>query len=133
MALLKAKNGRWVAIGAVFLFVVITAASLTTRAIWTFLSVPSRSGLYGVFLTNGQVYFGNITKEDDRNLMLTNIYYIQTDQASSTDSGVSLLKLGNEVQGPQDYMEINRDQVLFIEQLKNDGKVAQAIQAYQQK
>jgi len=44
-----------------------------------------------------------------------------------------LLKLGNEVHGPEDQMEINREHVVFIEKLKTDGKVAKAIAAYKEK
>jgi hypothetical protein len=88
-----------------------------------------------VFLTNRQVYFGNIAKEDDQRLRLQGIYYIQTKSGTTTDqqSDVSLLKLGNELHGPEDWMEINRNSILFIEKLRTDGKVAKAIGAYQQK
>lgn len=119
-------------IAAIVAFMILVAALWTTHALTSM--TPKRSGLYGIFLNNGQVYFGNISKEDDQRLILTGIYYIQSDQqVSSTSSGVSLMKLGNEVHGPEDYMEITRSQVSFIEQLKPDGKVAKAIEAYKQK
>lgn len=92
-------------------------------------SAAKRDGTYAIFLTNSQVYFGNITGESERELMLQNIFYLQSKAA--TDAGdVSLLKLGNELHGPEDHMEINREHILFIEKLKEDGKVAKAIKAY---
>jgi len=122
---------------AAALFVVLVAASLTSRALWPALSKPTRSGLYAVFLSNGQVYFGSIANETDKVVLLKGIYYIQmasgAKAAMADQSDVSLLKLGNEMHAPQDWMEINRDQVLFIEQLKPDGKVAKAIETYKQK
>jgi ABC-type Zn uptake system ZnuABC Zn-binding protein ZnuA len=43
---------------------------------------------------------------------------------------VQLIKLGSEVHGPEDAMMIAKAQVLFYENLKPDGKVAQSISKY---
>jgi len=113
------------------LFVVLVLAALTANALLLLASAPARSGYYAIFLSNGQVYFGNITKENDRELVLKHIFYIQKNaEAGQSANDVTLLKLGNELHGPEDMMEINKSQILFIEQLKPDGKVAKAIQDY---
>ena len=94
-----------------------------------------------VFFTNGQVYFGKLHTFHNGYLRLTDIYYLQTQNATSTDSknpqqtttdqsNVQLIKLGDEIHGPQDEMIISKDQVLFYENLKSDGKVAQSITKY---
>lgn len=96
-----------------------------------------------VFFTNGQVYFGKLQSFNDDYLKLTNIFYLQTQasadtktdsknpQTTTTDqSNVQLIKLGQEVHGPEDEMIISKDQVLFYENLKSDGKVAQKIDEY---
>lgn len=94
-----------------------------------------------VFFTNGQVYFGKLHTFQGGYLRLTDIFYLQTQNASSTDSknpqqtttdqsNVQLIKLGDEIHGPQDEMIISKDQVLFYENLKTDGKVAQSIAKY---
>lgn len=94
-----------------------------------------------VFLANGQVYFGHIEHGwSGKTVVLKDIYYLQVDQQenlqpdktnSSDESKLSLVKLGNELHGPVDKMEINRDQVLFVEELKSDSKVVSAINDYQ--
>lgn len=91
-----------------------------------------------VFLTNGQVYFGKVAKETDDQLVLTEIYYLQVTQPLQRSSDqnkpnqpqneLALVKLGNELHGPKDMMYINKDHVLFTEDLKNDSKVVQAIE-----
>jgi len=91
-----------------------------------------------VFLTNGQVYFGTIVKDTNDELVINNIYYLQVtqplqrsaDEADSTNqqNELALVKLGNELHGPTDAMRINKDHILFIENLKNDSKVVQAIE-----
>jgi len=96
--------------------------------------------LQAVFLEGGQVYFGRITLLNDQYVRLNDIYYLrvnqqvqpeqQGQQASSQD--VSLVKLGCELHGPQDQMIINRAQVTFWENLKDDGQVAQAVAEYKE-
>ena len=91
-----------------------------------------------VFLTNGQVYFGQLSNVDGSYVKLKSIYYLQVQQtvqpkdatSSANNQQVSLAKLGGELHGPEDSMYISRSQVLFWENLKNDGKVAKAISDY---
>lgn len=89
-----------------------------------------------VFLTNGQVYFGRIKSVSKESISLNDIYYLQVQQqvqpdeknkTAQQDQQLSLAKLGGELHGPEDNMYINRDQVLFWENLKDEGKVVQAI------
>ena len=92
-----------------------------------------------VFLSNGQVYFGKTSGEGSNIVKLSDIYYLRVQQqvqpkdSESTDQQpqVSLVKLGNEIHGPVDQMRINKDQILFIEDLKEDGKVVTAIHNFQ--
>ncbi len=97
------------------------------------------SGYQAVFLTNGQVYFGKIGANDNDYMTLTDIFYLQvvtpplqgsqqTQQAAQQQ--ISLVKLGNELHGPADLMHVNRSQILFYEDLKEDGQVVKAIEAY---
>ena len=96
-----------------------------------------RDGYFAVFLAHGQVYFGTIPQEKQNVVFLHDVYYLklskpvlsQEDLQNASDA--SLVKLGNELHGPEDQMEINRAQILFIEKLKKDGKVAKAIEQYQ--
>lgn len=96
------------------------------------------SGYRAVFLSNGQVYFGKVAKKDMNSTVLTDIYYLQVsnplqqapNQQTAAQPELSLVKLGNELHGPQDEMTINNDHILFTEELKEDGRVVQAIANY---
>lgn len=99
------------------------------------------SKLQAVFLNGGQVYFGNIKDLNDKYLRMDNIYYlrvnqtVQPNQANAqgqqpAQNDISLVKLGCELHGPADEMQINRDMVIFWENLKNDGQVAKAVADY---
>ncbi len=86
-----------------------------------------------VFLTNGQVYFGKINNVNSKFVDLRGIYYlnvnqqVQPNQGQQAQNSISLVKLGCELHGPLDQMIINRDQVTFWENLKDDGQVTKAI------
>lgn len=102
-------------------------------------SSASKSGWQAVFLSNGQVYFGHLTDQSSQFATLTDIYYLQVDQQTDLQKGkdttaqqpkLTLIKLGNELHGPVDKMTLNRDHVLFIEDMKSDSKVVTAISDY---
>ncbi len=93
--------------------------------------------LQAVFLNGGQVYFGNINTLNNKYIRLNNIYYLRVNQtvqpkssAQASNNDISLVKLGCELHGPEDSMVINRDQVVFWENLKTDGQVAKAVAAF---
>lgn len=95
-------------------------------------------GYQAVFLTNGQVYFGKLEASGGW-LKLSDIYYLQTSQPlQETNSNapldanqnIQLVKLGNELHGPADSMFIGRKEVLFWENIKDDGRVVEAINKY---
>ncbi len=92
-----------------------------------------------VFLNGGQVYFGKIRSLNNKYTTLDNIYYLRVNQQvqpdqdeNSAQADVSLEKLGCELHGPTDTMVINRDQVVFWENLKDDGQVVEAIKKFVQ-
>lgn len=98
-----------------------------------------------VFFENGQIYFGKLQSVNSDYMKLTDIFYLQSQQpteekdatnpqkTSSSQTNVQLIKLGDEIHGPEDEMVISKDQVLFYENLKPDGKVAQSIEKFKNK
>lgn len=102
-------------------------------------SLVDSKKLQAVFLNGGQVYFGNIKDLNGKFLSMSNIYYLRVNQqvqpnqssSSSNSNDISLVKLGCELHGPTDSMVINRDQIIFWENLKDDGQVAKAVAEYQ--
>lgn len=96
----------------------------------------SSNSYEAVFLANGQVYFGKVSKLQSKYVKLIDIYYLiqkqplqaqQPAAQATAQPEFTLIKLGGELHGPMDQMMINKDQILFIEELKSDSKVVQAI------
>lgn len=138
----QGKRGKMkrVAVGGVLAIVIIAMAVCG----WLFYRSGVASAIDGskyqaVFFTNGQVYFGKLHVMNGSYMKLTDVWYLQktTDknlQKTSQDAdGVELVKLGGEVHGPEDEMLISKDQMLFFENLKKDGKVSASIAQYQSK
>lgn len=89
-----------------------------------------------VFLNNGQVYFGKVTAMNNKYFSLQNVFYLNSTSSSSdktttstdtSSNNFTLVKLGCELHGPYDQMVINREQVTFWENLKDDGQVVKTI------
>lgn len=88
-----------------------------------------------IFLDNGQIYFGKVSNKESTYVTLTNIYYLQFQQPlqnqgsedGSQQSDLKLIKLGGELHGPKDEMEILRSHILFIETLADNSRVVRAI------
>lgn len=123
---------------SLFFLVVALAVVICLYLISTYIFQPVSKRTQAVFLTNGQVYFGHTVKSIDKQyLKLKNIYYIQINQPlqasasantnTATDTEYNLIKLGNEIHGPQDEMLISRSQILFIEDLRDDSQIVRAM------
>jgi hypothetical protein len=136
------------------LFIVLVGSALLLAAVALYAAF-SGSGVSGeasrinknqyqaVFLNGGvtsgsvsySTYFGHLTKLNDKYAVLTDVYYL-TDQGSTSAQAASspqLTKLGcQQLHSPEDEMVINRTQVAFWENIKDNGKVVQAIKQFKQ-
>ncbi|MES2875997.1 MAG: hypothetical protein V4678_00845 [Patescibacteria group bacterium] len=142
-ARLPRKSKRPFIVAAIVLGVLLAAA-----VAWMLLGKSTTAAVIdsnkyqAVFFTNGQVYFGKLSSVNGDYMRLNNVYYLQnktaaTDEtspqsASAQDaSDVELIKLGNEIHGPEDEMLVSKDQILFFENLKPAGTVSQTISNFQ--
>ncbi|MBX4206360.1 hypothetical protein KW784_01050 [Candidatus Parcubacteria bacterium] len=96
--------------------------------------IPADSSKWqAVFLEDGQVYFGKLSSYNSRFALLDQVYYLKISgglqQGSAGDPAgqLNLIKLGGEAHGPEGRMYVAKDKILFIENLKGDSRVVQAI------
>ncbi|MDB5161068.1 MAG: hypothetical protein JWO96_448 [Candidatus Saccharibacteria bacterium] len=132
------------------LFVVIVGAALLLAAVALYVGLGGGSAgeskqldktkYQAVFLnggaTSGSVayttYFGHVSSLNDKYYVLKDVYYLTTDQTSTTGTAnPQLTKLGcQQLHSPYDKMVISRSQVAFWENLQDNGKVVQAIKQF---
>jgi len=129
--------------------VVIIALSV---AAWFFLSRGSvssaiDSGKYQAVVLRDALstptYFGKLSVINDEYFRLTEVYYLQkkSDSTAATPQSVEnqdasdfeLIKLGNEIHGPEDEIIIAKSQLLYFENLKPNGTVSKTITQSQTK
>ncbi len=86
-----------------------------------------------VYLTNGQAYFGKLQNTNGDFLIMQSPYITQSvansDNETSTDTQTTLLKVTDQLYGPDDSIAIKASQVTFWQNLRDDSKVSQAIKA----
>jgi hypothetical protein len=130
----KGGMGALVAVVAILVVLVLGWMLVSTASGGKEEQYVNSEKLQAVFLNTGQVYFGNVTELNNRYMVLTNIYYLQTSQTgtqANAGSNVSLVKLGCELHEPFDKMIINRDQITFWENLQDGGQVAKAVATFE--
>jgi hypothetical protein len=130
--------GSALLLAAVSLFAAFSGSGVNSEA-----DKVSKGQYQAVFLNGGvtsgsvsySTYFGHITKLNDKYAVLNDVYYL-TDQSSSNAQAASspqLTKLGcQQLHSPEDEMVINRSQIAFWENIKDSGKVVQAIKQFKQ-
>jgi hypothetical protein len=89
--------------------------------------VIDRSAYQAVFLTGGATYFGKLQPQGDAWFLLTDVFYLS---ASDQSTAPQLIKRGSEAQGPKEPMIIPKDQILFIENLRDDGDIVALIKRF---
>lgn len=124
------------------LIIIVTIGLLLFGGFLLFKSATSSSidanKYQAVHLVNGMNYYGKLQTLNGGYMKLTEIYYVQLKTGITEDEAksaldlknIELVKWGNEIQGPTDEMVINKDQIVSFENLKEDGKVVQAIKKY---
>ncbi len=120
----RTKKPIIIAIIAVILLGVVVA--------WQLLSSQIQSDKYqAVFLNNGQVYFGKLHGYYGSKPYMTEVHYFQANsQTAATESSSAnqlLVKLGSEVHAPEGKIILNKDAIMFVENLTEESKVTEAI------
>jgi hypothetical protein len=86
------------------------------------------SAYQAVLLSNGSVYFGKLEGYGSPRPVLTEVYYIVTQTNTQTKQTNNILvKRGKELHQP-DRMYLNPSQIIFVEPVGPDSKVASLIQ-----
>jgi hypothetical protein len=116
---------------ALILLVLVVRTQLFRAGIST-LFAPSaaelidRSAYQAVFLTNGATYFGKLQPQGDDWFRLDDVFYLQTAEQGTSQ----LVKRGNEAQGPKEPMIISEQQILFIENMREDSDIVALIKRF---
>ena len=100
-------------------------AAIASAYTWTLSGAPKNSSDYqAVLLSNGSVYFGRLEGLGSRFPALREVYYVQSGVDPNTREPKNiLLKHGSEWHSP-DHMILNADQIVLVEPVGSDSRVA---------
>lgn len=91
-----------------------------------------------VTLATGQVYFGKLQNQTGDYLVLKSPYIEQTipsqdknEDGTAKSAQTTILKVKDMVYGPEDSIALKSSQIIFWQNLRDDSKVMQAIEAKQ--
>jgi hypothetical protein len=130
----KSKTLLWTiaVVTGLVLLVSLNIAPQTSELIVT----PNEDLYQAIFLNNGEVYFGKLVQNSNDYLVLEDIYYLRVTPAlqqlpdgtqSQQQQQINLVKLGEELHGPEDRMFIPLSSVIYWENITEDGGVSEAI------
>jgi len=91
---------------------------------------------YAVKLTDDEIYYGKIVDTTADPVIIESVYYdydqINNEEPSAGENkNIRLVKRGKETQGGDGSMSIVRAQVVYMEPLREDSKILQAILNYE--
>lgn len=125
------------------LFVAVGTIALVVAGfvLWALLMPGQRidAGKYQVvYLTNGQAYFGKLQNTSGEYLVMKSPYTVQTvenktdDKTTDKPATTALLRVRDQVYGPEDSIAIRTETVSFWQNLRDDSKISTALRAKQQ-
>jgi len=86
--------------------------------------VDKKPTYHAVFLRTGDMYFGKLSRFPK--LILSDVWFIQRN-VDEEQGGFNLMKYSNAMFGPEDKMEINKENVVWISKLRDDSQVVSFI------
>lgn len=96
---------------------------------WWDFALPSFGGAryQAVFLSNGQTYFGHYIDRLGPYAKIENAFYIQQTPAQDeqTPAESKVVRRGNELHHPTNFVLVPKSAILFTEDLRSDSPVAQ--------
>lgn len=123
-----------------WLIVAGVSAVLALAVAWWLVNQSAQQSILGdryqaVHLENGQVFFGKLQNTDGAFLTLKEAYYTpeqapvtsQSEQATVENTQLALIKVGEEVYGPERSVALRADSVRYWENLRSDSKFVEAI------
>ncbi|MEK7464392.1 MAG: hypothetical protein AAB617_01290 [Patescibacteria group bacterium] len=111
------KTNKILLVAVVILVVVIVF--LTIWMVWF-----KSPNYYAVYMRTGDLYFGKLVRFP--HFGLKNVYTLQVNQQDQQNP-IRIQKFTNVFWGPEDYLKLNDDEVVWVTKLKSDGQLAQVI------
>lgn len=123
---------------SIIAIIVVAIVAVLLAAYFFFFKDMLNKTYKAVFLDNNEVYFGKMSRKDGNYVNLKDVYYLQITQTTKQDAngqayqepGYNIIKMGTEIHGPKNEMEIPKEHILFMQDLDKTSNVLKVIQQY---
>jgi hypothetical protein len=109
------KNTNKILLIIVIVLALILVGLIAKQVFWG--STPS---YYAVYLRTGELYFGKLSLFPS--FKLTNVYLLQVN-AQNSENPVSIQKFSNVFWGPENYIKINKDEVVWYTKISPQSQL----------
>ncbi len=116
--MLKNKNN-------LILLLAIVILAVAVLITWKGKNISLQRPYYAVYLRTGDMYFGHLSRFP--RLALTNVYFLQQTQ-NGGKTGLTIQQFKKAAFAPQDKIELNRSNVIWIAKLQPDSQIVQYIE-----
>jgi len=106
------------------LFVVVAVLLLAFIGVLVWQQWFSTPDFYAVYLRTGDLYFGRLVRFPS--FGLEQVYLLQVNQGNQQNP-LSVQKFTNVFWGPEDYLNINRQDVVWMTRLRSDSQLRQLL------
>lgn len=107
------------------ILLVIVVVLLGLAALFSWRVFFRAQDFYAVYLRTGDVYFGKLSYVP---FGLSQVYTLQVNPQSQ-ETPINIQRFTNVFWGPEDFMKINRDEVVWVVKLSSQGQLAKLIKA----
>lgn len=83
-----------------------------------------KSAYYAVYMRTGDVYFGKLMRFPS--FGLSNVYTLQVN-AQDQQNPIRVQKFSDVFWGPEDWLKLNKDEVVWYTKLKSEGQLSQLL------
>lgn len=104
---------------AIIIVLVLALAGIVVWQVWF-----TTTSYYAVYLRTGDLYFGELSRFPS--FGLKHVYMLQVN-AQNSQSPISVQKFTNVFWGPEDFVKLNRDEVVWYTKLKPESQLVKLI------
>lgn len=104
--------------------IIVLALILIALVVWQIFF--AKSPFYAVYMKTGDLYFGKLTRFPS--FGLNSVYTLQVNPQDQQNP-VRVQKFSEVFWGPEDWLKLNRDEVVWYTKLKSDSQLMQLITA----
>ncbi|MDI6820699.1 MAG: hypothetical protein QMD65_00775 [Patescibacteria group bacterium] len=108
------------------IIVIVLLVALIALFVWRWGFVKSPPNYYALYLKTGELYFGRLVHFPRFGLKQVYMMQINNDNAQTP---FSIQKFAKIFWGPEDYLRINRDEVVWMTRLSENSELAKVIAA----